>query len=62
MKQYELRITEKLSRRVVVEVEDNQNLHDAILKLEEMYFDSEIVLDSSDYVDYEVTTEYPYDE
>lgn len=62
MKQYELRITEKLSRRVVVEVEDNQNLHDAILKLEEMYFDSEIVLDSSDYVGHEVTKEYPYDE
>jgi hypothetical protein len=50
---YKVRIIETLSRVVEVEADDEM---DALNKVEDMYCDSEVILDSEDFdfVDYEI--------
>lgn len=47
MKKFNIEIQEFLSRIIEIEAE---NIEDAILKVKKMYHNTEIVLDSSDYV------------
>lgn len=47
MKKFNIEIQEFLSRTIEIEAENTQ---DAILKVKKMYYNTEIVLDSSDYV------------
>lgn len=47
MKKFNIEIQEFLSRTIEIEAE---NTEDAILKVKKMYHNTEIVLDSSDYV------------
>lgn len=50
MKKFTVEITETLQRQVEVEAEDD---NEAISKVEEMYRNEEVVLDSGDYIDTE---------
>lgn len=50
MKKFTVEITETLQRQIEVEAADE---NEAISKVEEMYRDEEVVLDSGDYIDTE---------
>lgn len=52
MRNYEISVKEVLER--VVRVKAN-SLEDALAKIQEMYDNEEIVLDSTDFQDYEIT-------
>ena len=54
MKTYKIEITETLSR--IVEI-DASSKDEAYQKISKMYKEGEIVLDSSDYIDYEIKEE-----
>ena len=47
MKEYKIEITEVLQRQVVVKADSEL---EAIIKVEDLYHDSQIVLDASDHV------------
>lgn len=50
MKKFTVEITETLQRQIEVEAEDD---NEAISKVEEMYRNEEVVLDSGDHIDTE---------
>ena len=54
MRKFKVSITETLYKEVIVEAE---NPTDAVIKVDEMYRDEDIVLDYNDFEDYEVNYE-----
>ena len=54
MKEYMVIITETLQKRVIIQGEDEQ---DAFVNANEAYNNQDIVLDSSDFVDYDIQVE-----
>jgi hypothetical protein len=54
MKEFEVTITETLSKRIKIQAED---LRDARNKVSEMYFNEKIVLSADDFSDYSIDVE-----